>query len=510
MLNRRQLLARTAAFAATAALRIPAFAEVSASQLAADPRRPQYHLLPARNWMNDPNGPIYWRGQYHMFFQFNPHGTTGADMHWGHAISPDMVHWRHLPVALAPTPGGPDAAGCWTGSALVDGDRVAILYAAVVSAPENEATVRDGAHSLRESQCLAFSTGDLTHWTKVPQPVIPVPPPGLDVTGFRDPAPWRQGDVWYTAIGSGIRGKGGAILLYRSSDLRHWDYLHPLYQGSGNGQAAANPVDSGDMWECPDFFPLGDRHVLIHSTGGKAYWQSGILDMKAMLFHPERSGLLDNGAYYAPKTQLDALGRRILWGWIQERRPEAQYSAAGWAGVMSLPRILTLDAHNDLQTVIAPEVEKLRENEQSLRLTGNESADRGQLARLEIRDACGEIVLNFRRGSDPLTVALVSPGASAQTWLTCRWDPAHPDTIQIEDQHVSLGADNSSEIELRLYIDGSVIEAIANRHGAFTQRFYCEGSSAPPIAVQVTAGLSNLTRLSVAQMRPISPNRLTT
>jgi beta-fructofuranosidase len=511
--TRRQLLARTAALAATTALRTPLFAEVPASQLAADPRRPQYHLLPARNWMNDPNGPIYWRGQYHMFFQFNPHGTTGADMHWGHAISPDMVHWRHLPVALAPTPGGPDAAGVWTGSALPDGDRVAILYAGVASAPESQATIRDGPHSLRESQCLAFSSGDLTHWTKVPQAVIPEPPPGLDVTGFRDPAPWRQGDVWFTAIGSGIRGKGGVILLYRSSDLRHWDYLHPLYQGSSSGRAAANPVDSGDMWECPDFFPLGDRHVLIHSTGGKAYWQSGILDTKAMLFHPERSGLLDNGAYYAPKTQLDAHGRRILWGWIQERRPEKDYSAAGWAGVMSLPRVLTLDAQNDLQTRVAPEVEGLREAEQRLPLTGNQGAKgepslRDPLARLQIHNACGEILLSFRRGSDPLALSLVSPGA-AKPWLTCRWNPAHPDVILMENQPVPLGADPDPNVELRFYIDGSVIECFANHHGAFTQRFYYDGHTALPIALQVRAGLASLTALSLWQMKPISPNRLT-
>lgn len=485
------------------------FASVPDATLAADPRRPKFHLLPAANWMNDPNGPIVWRGEYHMFYQFNPHGTTGADMHWGHAISRDMVHWRHLPVALAPTPGGPDAAGCWTGSALADGDRVAILYAAVVSAPENQATIRDGAHSLRESQCLAFSSDDLTHWTKVPEAVIPAPPPGLDVTGFRDPAPWRQGDVWYCAIGSGIRGKGGAILLYRSRDLRHWDYLHPLYQGAGSGNAAANPVDSGDMWECPDFFPLGARHVLIHSTGGKAYWQSGVLDTQAMLFHPERSGLLDAGAYYAPKTQLDAHGRRILWGWIQERRSEAETSAAGWAGVMSLPRVLTLDAHNDLQMEVASEVEKLRGMDQRLQLTGTEAISPEQLARVQIRDACGAIRCSFRRGSDPVQFALASPG-TMKPWLTCRWDSVQPDTLQIEDQPVDLGAVSTAEVELHFYIDGSVIECLANRHGAFTQRFYPEGSSAPQITVQVKAGLENLTALTVWQMKPISTDRLTT
>ena len=508
-MDRRRFLTHTAALAATTALRSPLFAEVSEATLAHDPRRPQYHLLPARNWMNDPNGPICWAGEYHMFYQYNPHAAVWGDMHWGHAVSPDMVRWRHLPIALAPTPGGPDAAGCFTGSALPDGDRVAILYTGVVSAPESQATLRDGVHSLRESQCLAFSTGDLTHWTKVPQPLIAAPPPGLNVTGFRDPAPWRQGDVWYTAIGSGIRGQGGAILLYRSADLRHWDYLHPLYQGSASGQAAANPVDSGDIWECPDFFPLGDRHILIHSTGGKAYWQSGVLDTKTMLFHPERSGLLDAGAYYAPKTQLDAHGRRILWGWIQERRPEAEYSAAGWAGVMSLPRVLTLDAKNDLQMDVASEVEQLREDEQRLRLNGNETAVRDQLARMQVHNACGEIRCSFRRSSTPVSLALVSPGA-AQPWLTCRWDPAQPRTIRIEDQAIPLGAAQSPKIDLVFYIDGSVIECFANRHGAFTQRFYPKGTSAPPITVQITKGVESLTALSLWQMKPISPHRLTT
>jgi beta-fructofuranosidase len=459
--------------------------------------------------MNDPNGPIFWGGQYHMFFQYNPEAAVWGDMHWNHAVSPDMVRWRHLPIALSPTPGGPDAAGCFTGSALHDGDRVALLYTGVVAVPLNEATIRGGPQPFRESQCLAFSSGDLTVWTKFLRPVIPAPPPGLDVTGFRDPAPWRQDDAWYVAIGSGIRGKGGAVLLYRSSDLRDWDYLHPLAQGSGNGHATANPVDAGDMWECPDFFPLGDRHVLLHSTRGHAYWQSGLLDPKTMLFHAERGGLLDPGAYYAPKTQLDAHGRRILWGWIQERRPEKDYSAAGWAGLMSLPRILSLDARGDLQFDVAPEVGVLREAEQYLRPTSDEANTRAQLARLQIHNACAEIRCSFRRSSDPVTLALVSPG-TAKPWLTCRWDPAHPEALRIEDQPVPLGAGESSEIDLRFYIDGSVIECFANRHGAFTQRFYCEGSSAPPISVQITAGLANLTALTLWQMKPISPNRLTT
>src|SRR5580658_4095030 len=184
-MRRRDFLALAGAFplAATGA---PA----PASRLAADPHRPQYHLLPAANWMNDPNGPVYWNGQYHMFYQYNPNGAFWGDMHWGHAVSPDMVHWRHLPVALAPTPDGPDAAGCFSGTAVVDGDRVGVLYTGVVSAPENQATIRDGVSSLKETQCLALASGrDLTNWTKVSQPVIATPPAGMDVSGFRDPSP---------------------------------------------------------------------------------------------------------------------------------------------------------------------------------------------------------------------------------------------------------------------------------------------------------------------------------
>src|SRR5664279_4231135 len=185
---------------------------VSQAKLAADPLRPQFHLLPTRNWMNDPNGPIYWKGQYHMFFQYNPNAAVWGDMHWDHAISPDMVRWKHLPVALAPTPGGADKDGCFTGSMVDDKGVPTILYTGVNP----------------EVQCLATSRDPLLRsWDKVAKAVIPTPPTGMQVVGFRDPCPWREGDWWYMGIGSGIKKKGGMVLLYRSKDLRDWEYLHP-------------------------------------------------------------------------------------------------------------------------------------------------------------------------------------------------------------------------------------------------------------------------------------------
>ena len=246
-------------------------------KLAADQLRPQYHLLPSHNWMNDPNGPIFFRGRYNMFYQYNPQSAVWGNMHWAHATSFDLIHWKHEPIAISPTPNSPDRDGVFSGSAIVDGATPTVIYTGVAPpASDAEATLRDGQHVWRETQCLAVAQdNDLRTWKKLLEPVIAAPPGEFEVTGFRDPHVWREGDRWMLILGSGIRDRGGTILLYASPDLRHWTYLHPLVQGLPSGQDSANPVDTGDMWECPDFFPLGDKHVLLVSTMGKVRWKVG-------------------------------------------------------------------------------------------------------------------------------------------------------------------------------------------------------------------------------------------
>ena len=303
-------------------------------KLASDPLRPQYHLLPAHNWMNDPNGPIYYRGRYHMFHQYNPQAAVWGNMNWAHATSEDMIHWKHEGIALSPTPGSPDRDGVFSGSAVLDEGKPTVIYTAVAPpAMPDEATLRDGAHTWRETQCLAVAQDDeLRNWKKLPEPVIAAPPAGLAVTGFRDPCLWREGKLWMLILGSGVAQRGGSILLYSAPDLRHWSYLHPLIDGTTSDIKSVNPVDSGDMWECPDFFPLGNKHVLLISTVGKVRWKVGTYANQR--FTPEKEGVVDWGSYYAAKTMLDAKGNRILWGWIPETRPDAELIAAGWAGTM--------------------------------------------------------------------------------------------------------------------------------------------------------------------------------
>src|SRR5579864_1246532 len=243
-ISRRAFLWQTGC--ATAATLLSRPAEVLAARatnpqarLASDRLRPQFHLLPAANWMNDPNGPIFYKGRYHMFFQYNPNGAFWGSMHWAHAISPDMVHWKHEPVAIAPTVGGFDRDGVFSGSTVLDGETPTVIYTGVLpAASTSEVTLDDGRHRWREVQCLATAKdADLRTWQKLPEPII-AHPPNLAITGFRDPGVWREGKEWLLTLGSGTKGKGGAVLLYESRDLRHWIYRHPLIEGQGTGQPA--------------------------------------------------------------------------------------------------------------------------------------------------------------------------------------------------------------------------------------------------------------------------------
>ena len=486
-------LAATGAFAA--ATEFPSFDLVPASRLAHDPLRPQFHLLPARNWMNDPNGPIFWNGNYHMFFQYNPNAAVWGDMHWNHAVSPDMIRWKHMPVAMAPTHGGPDQDGCFSGSAVLHEGVPTFLYTAVKTVDPAEATLRDGRHNFLETQCLATSNdADLHTLRKLPAPVLHPPHDHL-LTGFRDPCLWREGDTWFMGIGSGQRGKGGQVLLYRSKDLHSWEYLHPLTSGKSNGKKTSDFVDSGEMWECPDFFPLGKKYVLLYSTDRKVFWQVGEFDRNELVFHSEKQGLLDSGAYYAPKSQLDATGRRILWGWIPETRSEAEFSAAGWAGCMSLPRVLVLGPDNSLDMAFLPELV-------TLRAKGSAIPPATLLQNFSVNDLAIEIELQTLRRA--FTLNLVS---KSQSICTITFDPASSGAeLQIGGKSVPVPLPPFDAHHFHIYLDASVVECLVDHSIALTSRNY----SAPQ--GPITAGTNDLQSFlsfNIWEVNPISKDRLT-
>jgi beta-fructofuranosidase len=465
-------------------------------KLASDPLRPQYHLLPAHNWMNDPNGPIFYRGRYHMFHQYNPRAAVWGNMNWAHATSPDMIHWEHEDIALSPTPGGPDQDGVFSGSAVLDNGKPTLIYTGVQPPQaEAEATLRDGVHIWRETQCLAVATdNELRRWKKLSRPVIPGPPAGLEVTGFRDPCLWRENGRWMLALGSGIRGKGGAILLYSSADLRQWTYLHPLIEGPATGTKSINPVDTGDMWECPDFFPLGDKHVLLISTMGKVRWKVGTYAKQS--FSPEREGVVDWGSYYAAKTMIDREGHRVLWGWIPETRSDADLIAAGWAGVMSLPRLISLTGTNELRTEIAPLAKVLRG-------AHAQASDAATLEKIRIQNLAAELHLQIQPRGKDCGVRLQSDNGDFVTISLTIHSGSR--SLRVTGVEAPVAGASDAPVDLHMYIDGSVIELFANGT-ALTARSY--QVPAGPLRIRVE-GDADLQKFEAWEMKPISNDRLT-
>ncbi len=513
--SRRAFLQAASAYGSLAA--IPSFgrsafrflAEDSLqARLAVDPLRPQFHLLPAKNWMNDPNGPIFWNGLYHMFYQYNPNAAVWGDMHWNHAVSEDMIHWRHMPVALAPTPGWDDADGCFTGSAVNDNGTATILYTGVKTVSPDRATLRDGAHNFREVQCLATSSDpQLRTWNKWKEPVIQ-PPNDPKLAGFRDPFLWQDEKtrIWYLGVASGQFKVGGRVLLYRSKDLRNWEYLYPLASGHWTGKESVNPVDSGEMWECPDFFPLGKKHVLLYSTAGQVIWEVGELDSKELVFHPQERGVLDHGAYYAQKTQLDAKGNRILWGWIPETRPESELIAAGWAGCMALPRVLSIAPDDSLAMRFALGLQI--GNSFDLPTRAADGLTKSVAEALEadkIENLAGQ--LYWRVKGFPFTLKLHDGEAP---WLRISLEATDNSLVKLSVNGLSAKIPMSSGqlYQFHLLLDGSVAELICNERHAFTARIY--RNPAGPLRLSLEdSDLLRIVFFSGAQILPISPNRLT-
>ena len=483
--------------------------DASQAKLAADPLRPQFHLLPAKNWMNDPNGPIFWGGLYHMFFQYNPNAAVWGDMHWNHAVSEDMIHWRHLPIALAPTPGWADADGCFTGSAVNDNGIATILYTGVQKTPFERATLRDGHSNLRETQCLAMSSdSQLRTWNKWKEPVIQ-PPDDPKLTGFRDPFLWHDENakLWYLGVASGQFKVGGRVLLYRSKDLRSWEYLHPLASGHWTEKENTNPVDSGEMWECPDFFPLGKKHVLLYSTAGQVIWEVGELDSKELVFHPQKRGVLDHGAYYAQKTQLDAKGNRILWGWITEKRPDSELIAAGWAGCMALPRILSLASDDTLEMSFTREIKSLYRVPASLK-SGYLLAPDAPAVKIEgIKLEGLAFELAWASTRNPWSFTLSD---SVGAWLSVGFSPADSSArIKVNEAVFDIPLVSTNWHRFQMIVDGSVVETICNRREALTLREYRKPTG--PLTL-TTHALDRAGFLwgEAWQLKPISTDRLTT
>ncbi|WP_429099572.1 glycoside hydrolase family 32 protein [Aeromonas rivipollensis] len=303
---------------------------------AADPHRPRWHLAAPVGLLNDPNGFIEHDGRYHLFYQWNPLGCEHSNKGWGHVTSTDLLHWQHEPVALLPTEAY-ESHGCYSGSAVSDEQgRLTLVYTGNVKYPDGGRTA---------FQCLARADGE-GGFDKL-GPVLDLP---QGYSGHvRDPKVWHDGQQWLMVLGARTLDDRGEVLLYRGDALDAWMLVGPI-AGSGRGGLG----DFGYMWECPDLFPLGDRHLLICCPQGIAPqgeyyrnlyqcgWLAGQFDGEQFehgAFHE-----LDRGfEFYAPQSTLDSQGRRLLFGWLglpEENEMSQPTIPYGWIHQMSCPREL--------------------------------------------------------------------------------------------------------------------------------------------------------------------------
>lgn len=303
--------------------------------------RPSFHLTPRTGWMNDPNGFSYFGGLYHIFYQYNPYSTVWGPMHWGHAVSKDLVKWDYVDAAMAPEDSF-DEAGCFSGTAIAtDDNKHLLIYTGVTKAVKEDGSVEE-----RQDQCIAIGDG-ITYTKYKNNPVIKSDslPDGFSKKDFRDPKIWKENGKYYCIIGSRTADGDGKLVTYSSKDAINWDFEKVLY---------SNNMRHGKMWECPDYVDLGEKKLLIASpqdfehddfefySGNNTICVIGHLDNGD--FVEEKVQTLDNGIdYYAPESIRTEDGRTILIGWMQNWDTcNYRNENLPWFGQFSIPREITL------------------------------------------------------------------------------------------------------------------------------------------------------------------------
>ena len=295
-------------------------------------QRPSVHFTATDGWVNDPCS-VTWNGsQYHLFYQTLPGRVIWApDCRWGHCVSPDLVHWREKPLALSPAP---YETGCWSGSYLAAGEDGAptILYTRVVGDSWNIGQV-----------AIAHGSADSTVWTtSASDVVIPAPPDQLRVSAFRDPYVWKDDDSWKMIIGAELSAGTAAALQYSSADLRHWNYDGVLCSRPGT---ETQGTWTGTLWECPQFFALGNDWILLVSVWNDDnlhYVAAAVGGYDGAVFHPRGWEQLTYGlSAYAMSTFIDADGRRCAMSWLREE-PQNNPELLGFAGAHSVAATVNL------------------------------------------------------------------------------------------------------------------------------------------------------------------------
>jgi beta-fructofuranosidase len=446
-----QSATHTNASAVEAISRAMASVEKARARAEADPAKPTYHITAPANWINDPNGPIFYGGYYHMFYQHNPYGDKWGHMHWGHARSRDLAKWEHLPIALWPSLDAGEEhvfSGCATTNA--QGQPI-IFYTSI----KKGKSATDFAE-----QWAAVGDKDLMKWQKHPaNPILTESLHGeTKVYDWRDPFVFQHQGRTFMVLGGNLnRAKGGqaVVLLYEATnkDLTGWSYRGVLF---------THPDPKVANIECPNFFPLDGRFVLVISPHGKVEYFVGDFDLKTYKFTSKNRLLIDGSStYYAPNCMLDPNGRRIMWGWLRGFK-----EGLGWNGCLTVPRVLGLDESGDLLQSPVSELANLRTNESKIGVIPFEPGT------------------NSIAGDMPSTIELSAKlvcDAAASVALRVIRHASAKDTVNFTAGELGLvGGTN----DIRLFVDRSVVEVFANNRKCASRLLPGHGDIEPQIILQ--------------------------
>ncbi|HEM4204219.1 glycoside hydrolase family 32 protein [Streptococcus suis] len=325
-------------------------AYIQAEKVTLDPTfRPERHFVPEIGWINDPNGFVYFKGEYHLFYQFNPYESVWGPMHWGHAKSKDLVNWEHLPVALAPDKDY-DKDGCFSGSAIVKEDTLWLMYTGNIV---NE----DG--SVRQVQNMAYST-DGIHFEKIAQSPVATEellPEEVIANDFRDPKIFEKDGRYYSVVATKHKDGVGCIVLLGSDDLLDWQFESIFLKGQAH---------QGHVWECPDYFEVDGQEYLIVSPMryqkedndfvniNSNIFVTGHVDWDKKVFVADSFKEIDHGHdFYAAQTTEGPEGERVMIAWMHTWGRPLVTNDLGhkWYGQMTLPRLLK-QGENGLRQVL--------------------------------------------------------------------------------------------------------------------------------------------------------------
>ena len=304
-----------------------------------------YHIVPPYGLMNDPNGLIYFKGQYHVFFQWNPTDTKHANKHWGHLVSDDMIQWKRVELALAPDQWF-DKSGVYSGSAYVHNDQLWLFYTGNVKDEEGNAS---------SYQCLAISEDGIHFEKKGPL----FEHPNGYTRHVRDPKVWYDPcvDHYWMVVGAQTEDLKGDTLVYRSEDLLHWVL---------NGSISVEEKDFGYMWECPDVIPFEEKDTFIYSPQGieaqgerfNNLYQTVVqlgqftIDGKFIVDADNLTEVDAGFDYYAPQSFQAEDGRILQYGWMGI--PEGKEGLIptiqdGWIHALTIPREVSVQNGKYLQ-----------------------------------------------------------------------------------------------------------------------------------------------------------------